>query len=169
MKPMRLNALSFAIGLAALQAAAPVAAVDSPEPPPPPAAARTAPSPLAAARALIADRKYDEAAAALRRAADARSADWNNLMGLSLRRSRAPDLAGAQRHYDAALQIDPQHRGALEYAGELALMRGDLPRAEARLAELQRACGNADCDELRLLRGAIERYKAAGNRYLPTY
>ena len=50
-------------------------------------------------------------------------------MGCALRKQATPDLGGVSRNHDAALRIDPQHRDALEYSGELALMRGDLPTA----------------------------------------
>ena len=88
------------------------------------------------------------------------------LMGYALRKQAVPDLEGAQRHYDAALRIDPRHRGALEYAGELALMKGDLPRAEGYAGTLGLACP-AGCEELADLKQAVARYKSNGNRYLP--
>ena len=64
-------------------------------------------------------------------------------MGYALRKQAAPDLEGAQRHYDAALRINPQHLGALEYAGELALMKKDLPAAEANPGESCNSCAPA--------------------------
>jgi tetratricopeptide (TPR) repeat protein len=73
-----------------------------------------------------------------------------------------PDLDGAQRFYDAALRINPNHLGALEYVGELALTRKDLPAAEAYLARLQRACGIANpCEPLETLKKAVATYKTA--------
>jgi tetratricopeptide (TPR) repeat protein len=93
------------------------------------------------------------------------SADWNNLMGYSHRKARTPDLAAAERYYDAALRIDARHRGALEYSGELYLMMGRLDKAEQRLAALAQAC-NATCAEHKQLQDAIARYKANGNRHV---
>ena len=87
-------------------------------------------------------------------------------MGYAQRKQATPDLAAAQRYYDAALRIDPRHLGALEYAGELALMKGELPVAEVRLAALDKAC-NARCEEFDDLKKAIARYKANGNRWVP--
>jgi Tfp pilus assembly protein PilF len=87
-------------------------------------------------------------------------------MGYSLRKRNPPDLDGAQRHYDAALRIQPQHRGALEYSGELALMKGDLATAEQRLATLVSACGGP-CEERADLERAIAKFKANGNRWTP--
>ena len=136
-------------------------AADTPDPPP----ARSA-DPLASARNAIADERWTAAIAELRRVNATGSADWNNLLGYALRKQTKPDLDAAQRHYDAALRIDPRHKGALEYAGELALMKSDLATAEAHLATLARLCPNG-CEALADLQKAVARYKANGNRRLP--
>ncbi len=54
--------------------------------------------------------------------------------------------------YDMALSIDPLHRGANEYLGELLLETGDIARARERLAALETACpdGCEERDELAL-------------------
>ena len=118
---------------------------------------------LTQARSLIKDKKWSDAIAELKRVNDTGSADWNNLMGYSLRKAKAPDLDAAERYYDEALRIDPKHRGALEYSGELYLMKGDLASAEKRLAVLDKAC-IFGCDEYTDLKKAIERYKASGHK-----
>lgn len=118
---------------------------------------------LAAARALIADSKWAAAIDELRRVNASGSADWNNLMGYSHRKARTPDHAAAERFYNEALRIDPRHRGALEYSGELYLALGDVTRAEARLAALDRAC-SPSCAEQIALRQAIAAFRANGNR-----
>ena len=120
---------------------------------------------LSAARAQIADKKWDAAIAELKRVNDSGSADWNNLMGYSLRKGAAPDHAGAEKFYAEALRIDPKHRGALEYSGELSLLTGNLPKAEQRLAALDKACF-FPCEEYTDLKKAVERYRANGNKYL---
>lgn len=117
------------------------------------------PDPLGAARTHIAQRDWPAAIAELRRVNAADSAHWNNLMGYALRNTKPPDLAAAERHYDAALRIDPRHRGALEYSGELYLMQGRLDLAEQRLATLNRVC-LLGCEEYTDLKKAIERHKA---------
>lgn len=122
--------------------------------------------PLAMARARIQAKQWPAAIDELRKLNATSNADWNNLMGYAQRKQATPDLAAAQRYYDAALRIDPRHLGALEYAGELALMKGELPVAEARLAALDKAC-NARCEEFDDLKGAVARYKANGNRWVP--
>ena len=120
---------------------------------------------LAPARAHIKAKQWAAAIDELKRVNDAGSADWNNLMGYSHRKAPAADLATAERFYDEALRIDPRHRGALEYSGELYLMQGRLERAEQRLAALDKACF-LPCEEFTDLRKAVERYKANGNRYV---
>ena len=132
-----------------------------------PAAKPAAADKLGQARALIAARNWGGALDELRRVDDTGSADWNNLMGFTLRKGKTPDLAGSEKFYDAALRIDPHHRNTLEYSGELYLMKGDLAKAQARLASLQSECG-ASCEQTGQLKAAIDRYKAAGNKYVAT-
>lgn len=140
-----------------------LAAAADPVPPPPPAAARDK---LTKARDLVKTGSWPEAIDELKRVNDRRSADWHNLMGFAHRKLATPDLAAAARHYDEALRIKPDHLGALEYAGELHLMQGDLPRAEARLQALSKACPQG-CEELEDLKAGIAKFKANGNRWQP--
>ncbi len=134
-------------------------------------AADTEPSPAAAAdklapvRAQIAQKNWVAAIAALKNVNDTGSADWNNLMGFTLRKAPTPDFAGAEKFYNEALRIDPKHKGALEYSGELYLMLGELPKAEQRLATLDKLC-TFGCAEYSDLKKAIANYKAAGNKYV---
>ena len=120
-----------------------------------------APDKLSAVRAQIAAQNFPGAIEELKRLNDTSDADWNNLMGYSLRKSPTPDFAGAEKFYDEALRIDPKHRGALEYSGELYLQMGDLARAEQRLAALDKACFFG-CEEYSDLKKAIAQYKAGG-------
>jgi tetratricopeptide (TPR) repeat protein len=159
--PTLLAAAVLATGLAA-----PVArASDAPEPAPRPAAAAPAADRLATARKLVDARQWGPAMQELKRVDDRASADWNNLMGYVSRKGPTPDLAASERYYDAALRIDPQHRNTLEYSGELFLMKGDLPRAQARLAALASACAS-NCPQYAQLKDAIARYQANGNKYV---
>jgi tetratricopeptide (TPR) repeat protein len=120
---------------------------------------------LGAVRVHIKAARWDAAIAELKRLNDVGSADWNNLMGYTHRKRTPPDLAAAERYYDAALKIAPAHRGALEYSGELYLVKGELPRAEQRLSELRRVCAGP-CEEHDDLKRSIERYKANGNKFV---
>jgi len=126
-----------------------------------------APNKLSAVREQIAAKNWSGAIDELKRLNDTGDADWNNLMGYSLRKAPAPDFAGAEKFYDEALRIDPRHRGALEYSGELYLQTGDLARAEQRLAALDKACFFG-CAEYSDLKKAIARYKA-GSRTSSSY
>lgn len=158
---MNLRTLSILLVLAATGLAAHAADSTPPEPVKPATA-----DPLAVARARIQAQQWPAAIEELSKVNATANADWNNLMGYAQRKQATPDLAAAQRHYDAALRINPRHLGALEYAGELALMKGELPVAEARLAALEKAC-TARCEEFDDLNKAIARYKANGNRWAP--
>ncbi|WP_255532043.1 tetratricopeptide repeat protein [Polynucleobacter parvulilacunae] len=114
---------------------------------------------LTQARASIKAEKYEQAIQQLQAANDTSSADWNNLLGYSLRKKQPPDLAGAEKYYQTALKIDPNHRGALEYYGMLKLTKNDLPGAEALLARLDKAC-LFGCEEYSDLKEAIHKYKS---------
>ena len=120
---------------------------------------------LAPARAQIAQKNWPAAIAELTRVNDPASADWQNLIGYSLRKQQPPDHAAAERHYDEALRLNPQHRGALEYSGELYLLTNRLPLAEARLAALDKAC-LLPCEEYTDLKKAVQAFKANGNKYV---
>jgi Flp pilus assembly protein TadD len=120
---------------------------------------------LAPARAQIAANQWRAAIDELKQVNDTGSADWHNLMGYSLRKAKTPDLEGAEKHYAEALRIDPKHRGALEYSGELYLMKGDLAKAEERLATLDKLC-RLPCAEYTDLKKAVAAYKNNGNRYV---
>lgn len=104
-------------------------------------------------------KNYDGAIKTLLAANETNSADWNNLMGYAQRKKSPPDLVSAERYYQAALKIDPKHKGALEYYGELMLMKNDLPGAEQMLARLNKVC-IFSCEEYRDLKEAITKYKA---------
>ena len=143
--------LSVLLLLAAINGAAAYAADSAP--------AKQDPVWLMQARASIKAEKYDQAVQQLQAANEVGSADWNNLLGYSLRKKPAPDLVGAAKYYQAALKIDPDHRGALEYYGELKLMNKDLPGAEALLVRLDKACFFG-CEEYTDLKEAIQKYKS---------
>jgi Flp pilus assembly protein TadD len=153
----RLQSIAAA-ALLALAALSPTWAADTPEP-------ATKANNLTAARAQIAQKNWAAAVTELKKVNDTGSADWNNLMGYCLRRSDAPDYAAAESFYNEALRINPQHRGALEYSGELYLITNDLAKAEARLAALDKACA-LPCDEYTALKKSVGRYKANGNKYV---
>jgi Flp pilus assembly protein TadD len=140
------------IFLLAFSLLGPIQAADTPP-------AKVDPAWLTDARASIKADKYDQAVKQLQDANETSSADWNNLLGYSLRKKQPPDLVGAEKYYQAALKIDPNHRGALEYYGKLKLLNNDLPGAEALLARLDKIC-TFGCEEYSDLKGAVQKYKS---------
>jgi Tfp pilus assembly protein PilF len=68
-------------------------------------------------------------------------------------------LETAEQHYQAALKINPQHLGALEYYGELLIFKNDVAGAQALLSRLQRACPSG-CEELHDLQKSMADLKA---------
>ena len=93
-------------------------------------------------------------------ALSSRSADVQNLLGYSYRKRANPDLPKAISHYQAALRLDPRHKGAHEYLGEAWLMDGKPAEAEKHLAELEKICGGKACEEYQDLAKAIADHKA---------
>ena len=106
----------------------------------------------------IKEKNYDGAIKTLLAANEPNSADWNNLLGYAQRKKSPPNLNAAEFYYQAALKIDPKHKGVLEYYGELLLMKNDLPGAEQMLARLDKVCFFS-CEEYRDLKEAIAKNK----------
>jgi Flp pilus assembly protein TadD len=109
---------------------------------------------LSAIRARIDAKDYGAAIAGLNGLIDqgVSSPDVYNLLGYSLRKSG--DRKSALTFYQKALEFDPDHKGALEYLGELYVEMGDLGKARENLARLEKLCPQG-CDELSDLKGAI--------------
>ena len=91
-------------------------------------------------------------------AADPDNADAWNLTGFASR--KLGDYTRSEAAYDRALAINPKHKGALEYKGELYLTLGNLEGAEQMLARLSKSC-YFNCSEKKQLAAAIEAYKKA--------
>ena len=87
---------------------------------------------------------------------DPDNADAWNLIGFSSR--KLGDYVTSESAYDKALAIDPNHKGALEYKGELYLTLGNLAGAEELLARLRKSC-SFNCSEVNDLNDAILAYK----------
>ena len=116
-----------------------------------------------AARQAIRGRQYGDAIRLLTDALarDPRDADTHNLLGFAYR--KGGDLDRAFLHYQEALRLSPDHRGAHEYIGEAYLMADDVASAERHLAALNRLC-RTRCEERDDLQAAIEQYKARRRR-----
>lgn len=80
--------------------------------------------------------------------------DVYNLLGIVYRKLK--DYPTSKRHYDRALELDPDHRPTLEYQGEWFLETGDVASARANLDRLRRLC--LDCHETRDLEVAFRRH-----------
>lgn len=104
--------------------------------------------------ALIAEDKYQEAIVPLKSAEKLaqNDADIQNLLGFVHRKTGKLDAAS--NYYQRALRINPKHKGALEYQGELFLMRGDKDAAQENLAKLDKIC-YLGCSEYVDLKKAI--------------
>jgi Tfp pilus assembly protein PilF len=121
----------------------------------------TSPS-LQAGRKAVEAKDFNSSLAHLTKAAQETpdDADVHNLLGYSYR--KVGQLDKAMEHYRTALKLDPNHRGAHEYMGELYLETNQLAAAEKQLQVLSKACPwFGRCEEREDLKTAIEKYKAA--------
>ncbi len=101
---------------------------------------------VAALERIVARRSWDE--------------DAHTLLGFAYR--KLENYSASLDHYRRALDLDPYHRGALEYLGEAHLELGDAARAEHTLARLAAACRRvfghrwrAECPEWQELAAAL--------------
>ena len=154
---MTIRSVSRLLALLALAGSmsGPVLAVDTPSAP-------TAGQRIANARKAIESSDWSKAMYELNQAAldEPRNADVHNLLGYTYRKRATPDLAKAFEHYNTALKLNPNHKGAHEYIGEAYLMDKKPAEAEKHLARLEAICGNKTCEEYADLATAISRYKA---------
>ena len=85
--------------------------------------------------------------------------DAHNLLGYSYRKVGTFDKS--MEHYQRALKLDSNNRGAHEYLGELYLDLNQPDNAEKQLAALKKACPFfGKCEEFEDLKKAIDEYKA---------
>lgn len=104
-----------------------------------------------AAVGLINEKRYDEAIAILDSALWAAGPHPDILTYLGFANRKLGQFDRAETYYRAALAVAPDHRGALEYYGELKIERGNMAGARAHLARLDKLCGFGcyEADELR--------------------
>ena len=87
-----------------------------------------------------------------------KDADAHTMLGYSYRKLGTLDKS--MEHYQMALKIDPNHRSAHEYLGELYLQMNQPVNAENQLQVLKKACPFfGKCVEYGDLKVAIENYK----------
>jgi tetratricopeptide (TPR) repeat protein len=113
---------------------------------------------MIAARDHIKAERYKDAIPQLQKviAQQPQNADAWNLLAYSQR--KIDDLKASLENYKKALGIDPSHKDAHEYLGELYLRMGDLAKAEKQLKQLGNLCFFG-CDQLDELKSAIAAYK----------
>jgi|SRR5262245_22702105 len=134
---------------------------------PPAAFAVDTPNPdapdLAAVRAKIKSKDWQAAIRDLNGliAQGVQHADVYNLLGFALRKSG--DSAQAYTWYRKALEFAPNHKGALEYLGELYVERGELAKAREHVSLLRRLCPEG-CEELDDLTQAIAQSEGTPKR-----
>jgi cytochrome c-type biogenesis protein CcmH/NrfG len=146
------TALLVSLGLAPALMPAPALAVDNME-------SSDAPD-LASVRAKIKAQDYAAALAELRDLAeDTQQADVYNLLGFTLRKTG--DFKTSLTYYTKALELQPDHKAAREYLGELYVQTGNMDRAKEQLAVLAKLCP-AGCEEREDLQKAISA-KSASN------
>ena len=87
---------------------------------------------------------------------DPENADVYNLLGYSHRNLEMNDKAFV--YYEKALSLDPRHKGAHEYIGELYLKMKQPEKAKEHLAKLDSICFFG-CEEFDELKEAIQDYE----------
>ncbi len=102
--------------------------------------------------ALINEHRYTDAIETLQNAHKSFGPHPDILTYLGFANRKLGQFGIAEGYYRAALAIYPDHRGALEYYGELKVERGDFAGAQNNLAKLDRLCtfGCHQAEELRL-------------------
>ena len=115
------------------------------------AEAKAADQTYVTAVSLINEKRYEAAIAYLNDARWAAGPHPDILTYLGFANRKLKRFDEAEGYYQAALEIFPEHRGALEYYGELKLERGNVSGAKAHLAKLEAICGFGcnEADELR--------------------
>lgn len=86
------------------------------------------------------------------------NADAYNFLGLAYR--KLGQYEQAKQYYDKALSLNPEHKGAHEYLGELYLNVGEPAKAERQLAALDRICPSG-CEEYAMLKRSLEEYRSS--------
>jgi Flp pilus assembly protein TadD len=145
-------ALVVSLGLTPVLMPAPALAVDNIE-------STDAPD-LTSVRAKIKSNDYAAALAELRDLAeDTQQADVYNLLGFTLRKTG--DFKTSLTYYTKALELQPDHKAAHEYLGELYVETGNIEKAKEQLAVLAKLCPGG-CEERNDLEKAINA-KSASN------
>ncbi len=111
------------------------------------------------AKKLIEKEKYKRAIVKLEKAKkdEADNADIFNYLGFAHR--KIGNYEESKIYYQEALSIQPDHKLALEYQGELYLTLNDINSAQSNLMKLEALCPQG-CDALADLNKAVSKYIA---------
>lgn len=111
------------------------------------------------AKKLIEKEKYKRAIVKLEKAKkdEADNADIFNYLGFAHR--KIGNYEESKIYYQEALSIQPDHKLALEYQGELFLTLNDINSAQSNLMKLEALCPQG-CDALADLNKAVSKYIA---------
>jgi Flp pilus assembly protein TadD len=108
---------------------------------------------LSSVRAKIKAKDYAAALTELRDIAeDTQQADVYNLLGYTLRKTG--DFKTSLTYYTKALELQPNHKAAREYLGELYVETGNMEKAKEQLGVLAKLCPGG-CEEREDLQKAI--------------
>jgi len=144
--------LILGLGLAPALLPAPALAVDN-------MSSTDAPD-LTSVRAKLKAKDYAAALTELRDLAeDVQQADVYNLLGFALRKTG--DFKTSLTYYTKALELQPDHKAAREYLGELYVETGNMEKAKEQLSALTKLCPSG-CEEREDLQKAINA-KSASN------
>jgi tetratricopeptide (TPR) repeat protein len=114
---------------------------------------------LTSVRAKLAKKDYAAALTELRDLAeDIQQADVYNLLGFALRKTG--DFKTSLTYYTKALEMQPDHKAAREYLGELYVETGNIEKAKEQLAALAKLCPGG-CEEREDLQKAINAKSAS--------
>jgi tetratricopeptide (TPR) repeat protein len=113
---------------------------------------------LSSVRTKIKAKNYAAALEELRKIAkETPEANVYNLLGYTLRKTG--DYPASLTYYTKALELQPDHKAAHEYLGELYVETNNIDKAKEQLAVLVKLCPNG-CEERQDLEKMI---KAKGN------
>jgi tetratricopeptide (TPR) repeat protein len=155
--------LSVAAALMVLAIAAPQVWAMGSDPTPAPAAKSNPIQDFTSGKNAIQAGQYDQGIEWMKKvvAADPKNADAYNYLGFAYRKKG--DVKQASAAYETALRLDVNHKGALEYQGELFLKLNQMDDALKNRGRLQVLCP-AGCTELRELDRAIADFKAGSGQ-----
>jgi len=95
---------------------------------------------ISKAISLIDSGLYEEAISALLLAIDADPTNADSFNQLAYAHSQLQTYDLALKYYNRALEIDPEHTGALAYMGKVYLELGEVELAESNLRKLDLIC-----------------------------